>query len=197
MMKNDVQIIYLNGPSSSGKTTLAKALQNALKEPFLHIGIDTIIAWMPEKFNNWKGEDAPLGFSWKKRTDESGNPVQELQIGPHAQDIIKLYKELVLFLAQKKHRFIIDDVAFGKEEVEEWKELLQPFSVLWVGVHTPLAVLEQREKERGNRILGSARGQFHKVHTGVVYDLVIDTHPSTLQENVEKIQSALSKNNLL
>jgi chloramphenicol 3-O phosphotransferase len=35
---DSVQIIYLNGPSSSGKTTLAKALQHALENPFLHIG---------------------------------------------------------------------------------------------------------------------------------------------------------------
>ena len=37
-----VQIIYLNGPSSSGKTTLAKALQHAFEKPFLHVGIDKI-----------------------------------------------------------------------------------------------------------------------------------------------------------
>ena len=40
MTNEPVQIIYLNGPSSSGKTTLAKALQHAFEEPFLHIGID-------------------------------------------------------------------------------------------------------------------------------------------------------------
>lgn len=43
MKKEPVQIIYLNGPSSSGKTTLAKALQHAFEEPFLHVGIDKII----------------------------------------------------------------------------------------------------------------------------------------------------------
>ena len=36
------KIIYLNGPSSSGKTTLAKALQESLEEPYLHIGIDKV-----------------------------------------------------------------------------------------------------------------------------------------------------------
>ena len=42
------KIIYLNGPSSSGKTTLAKALQESFVEPFLHIGIDKIIGFMPD-----------------------------------------------------------------------------------------------------------------------------------------------------
>ena len=49
MKDANFQIIYLNGPSSSGKTTLAKALQHAFEEPFLPIGVDKIIGWMPEK----------------------------------------------------------------------------------------------------------------------------------------------------
>jgi len=39
-MTKTFQIIYLNGPSSSGKTMLAKALQYAFTKPFLHVGID-------------------------------------------------------------------------------------------------------------------------------------------------------------
>jgi len=49
--------------------------------------------------------------------------------------------------------------------------------------------LEQREKERGNRIPGSARGQFHKVHVDATYDLEIDTHHATLDENIHNITS--------
>ena len=59
-MIDSVQIIYLNEPSSSGKTTLAKALQHTFDEPFLHIGIDKIIGWMPEKVNDWIGGKAPI-----------------------------------------------------------------------------------------------------------------------------------------
>lgn len=54
------QIIYINGPSSSGKTTLAKALQQEFDQPFLHIGIDRVIGIMPEKLNKWIGITAPL-----------------------------------------------------------------------------------------------------------------------------------------
>lgn len=53
------KIIYLNGPSSCGKTTLAKSLQNAFSEPYLHIGIDKLIGFMPAKINNWEGGPAP------------------------------------------------------------------------------------------------------------------------------------------
>lgn len=183
------QIIYLNGPSSSGKTTLAKALQHAFEEPFLHVGIDKIIGWMPEKVNDWTGGEAPLGYSWKQNVDTSGNPFQELQIGPYAQKIGKTLQEVVLVLAKMGHHVIIDDVSFGKQQLDEWKKILQNFRVLWIGVNAPLPILEQREKERGDRILGAARGQFHKVHADATYDLEIDTHQASINENVEKIKS--------
>lgn len=190
MTQEIVQIIYLNGPSSSGKTTLAKALQQAFDTPFLHIGIDKIIGWMPEKVNDWTGGEAVLGYSWKESYDETGNPIQELQIGPYAKKIGKTFQEVVLALARMGHHLIVDDISFGKEEVDIWKEALKGFSVLWVGVNAPLSVLEEREKARGNRITGSARGQFKKVHAGIVYDLEIDTHHATLHDNLQKIKSA-------
>jgi hypothetical protein len=92
-------------------------------------------------------------------------------------------------LAKKGHHLIVDDVSFGKKQVDEWKELLKNFQVLWVGVNAPLDVLEQREKESGNRMVGSARGQFHKVHLDTAYDLEVDTYHATPSENVAKIQS--------
>ncbi len=186
------QIIYLNGPSSSGKTTLAKALQHAFEEPFLHVGIDKIIGWMPEKINDWTGGDAPLGYSWRKSQDVSGNPTQELQIGPYAQKIGETFREVILTLARMGHHIIIDDVSFGKEQLDIWKEALKSFHVLWVGVNAPLAVLEQREKERGNRISGSARGQFHKVHVDATYDLEVDTYMQAPHEIVERIKFFVS-----
>lgn len=189
MKKEPVQIIYLNGPSSSGKTTLAKALQHAFEDPFLHVGIDKIIEWMPEKINDWTGGEASFGYSWKKSEDASGHPIQELQAGTYAKKIGKTFQEVVLALAKMGHRIVIDDVSFGKNQLDVWRKALEGFQVLWVGVNAPLAILGQREKERGNRILGSARGQFHKVHVDASYDLEIDTHQASISENVEKIKS--------
>jgi predicted acetyltransferase len=96
------------------------------------------------------------------------------------------------------HHIVIDDVSFGKQQLDEWKKTLKNFRVLWVGVNAPLSVLEQREKERGNRIQGSARGQFHKVHVDATYDLEINTHQASVGENAEKIKSlALCPPNLM
>ena len=130
-----------------------------------------------------------IGLEEKPLLDAAGNPIQELQAGLYAQKIGKTFQEVVLALAKMDHRIVIDDVSFGKQQLDEWKKTLEGFQVLWVGVNAPLHILEQREKERGNRILGSARGQFHKVHVDASYDLEIDTHEASIGENVEKIKS--------
>jgi chloramphenicol 3-O phosphotransferase len=187
------KIIYLNGPSSSGKTTIAKALQAAYEEPYLHFGIDKFIGFMPEKINNWEGGTAELGFSWMAAKDPTGHPVYQIHAGPFAKKISKTFKDIALLLASQHYNLIIDDVAFGAVEVEEWKKAFKNLHVLYVGVVTPLEILEQRERARGNRFLGTARDQYFKVHENVAYDLELDTHAQTLAENVQKIKEAASK----
>jgi chloramphenicol 3-O phosphotransferase len=44
------RIILLNGTSSSGKSSVARALQEVLSEPYLHLGIDTFIAMLPSRY---------------------------------------------------------------------------------------------------------------------------------------------------
>ncbi len=185
------QIIYLNGSTSSGKTTLSKLLQdNLLPIPFLHIGIDKIISMMPEGINNWTGEKAPEGFSWKT-THKEGKLQREIVLGPFAKQVVRSYEEIVVTLAKQGHFLIIDDVSFGKKQVDYWRKALQPYKVLWVGLHCPLDEIERREKNRGNRLEGSARHQHAEVHRGVKYDIELDTHKQSLEECVEIIKNLL------
>lgn len=57
----------------------------------------------------------------------------------------------------------------------EWyaqlRSLLQPYGVLFVGLHCPLDVLEARETARGDRPKGSAAQDFAQIHKGLTYDL--------------------------
>lgn len=194
-MNTKYQIIYLNGPSSSGKTTLAHLLQQELDPPFLHIGIDRVIGMMPDKLNDWEGGPALLGFSWKNSTDETGHPVHEIQLGPFAKKMSDTLKEIVQTLARLDHYIIIDDVAFGKQDVDKWRSALKGYNVLWIGIHTPLSLLEQREKQRGDRMIGSARAQYYQVHKGVVYDLEFDTSKDSSEKIIHDIKEKLCSKN--
>lgn len=187
-IKTSFQIIYLNGPSSSGKSTLAQALQQELNPPFLHIGIDRVIGMMPDKLNNWEGGEAPEGFSWKQTVDETGYPIHEIQMGPFAKKMSQTLKEIVLTLSRMGHFIIIDDVAFGSTDVDAWREALKGYKVLWIGIQTPLLLLEEREKIRGDRMHGSARAQYFKIHKGVTYDLEFDTSKEPLENIVKTIK---------
>lgn len=78
-------------------------------------------------------------------------------------------------------------------ETEAWMllllELLHPIDVFFIGVHCPLAELERREIERGDRRIGEARQDFYTAHKFTTYDLEIDSmEPIAL--NVEKAISS-------
>lgn len=187
------QVIYINGTSSVGKTTLVKALQEALEIPYLRIGIDQVIEMMPEKVNNWCGGSAELGFSWKSSTDIEGHPLQILQMGSFAQKMPSAMRTISSALVHSGFHLIIDDVAMEDHSYASWKKALEGVDVLWVGLTAPIDIIEKREKERGDRLVGQARAALPLVHREFIYDLFIDTHATPLSETVIKIKEACKK----
>jgi len=190
------QIVYLNGGSSVGKSTLARLLQYKLADPFLVIGIDQIIYMMPEKLNNFAdvhgGNQVP-GFSWQEVHENDGRTAFKIHIGPFGKRMIQAFKDVVVALARSGLNIIIDDVSFGKDEVDAWRQTLSDFRILWVGVTAPIEIIEAREKERGDRKIGSARWQADKVHVGVHYDIMLNTHEKSLDEDVALLMDAMKK----
>ena len=72
---------------------------------------------------------------------------------------------------------IIDEVFLGGGASQErLRSALGGLSVLWVGVRCDAAVAEARERQRGDRNIGMARDQAERVHRGVHYDVVVETH---------------------
>ena len=47
---NSGRVIYLNGASSSGKTTIARGLQESLDEPYMHLTVDGYLHQLPGKY---------------------------------------------------------------------------------------------------------------------------------------------------
>lgn len=191
--RNSPLIILLNGPSSSGKSTLANMLQEKFQEPFLHIGIDKMIGMMPSSINNWEGGESEQGFWWKQSVDPDGHPIFEIQLGPYAKKMSDTYKEVVVALARNGHNVIVDEVAFGNEALIAWREKLKEFRTIYIGVESSLPTLEERERARGDRIIGSARHQYYTVHQNIIYDLSVDTEKESSEACAEKIIKFVSK----
>jgi chloramphenicol 3-O phosphotransferase len=85
------------------------------------------------------------------------------------------------------NNLIVDEVMIGSDKVREYRALLSGFDVRFIGLFAPLAVLEARERARGDRVLGLARWQFYRVHRDVVYDLEIDASVASPLENAGRI----------
>lgn len=189
--------IYLNGTSSAGKTTLTRALQNHYEIPLLATGIDLLIRQMlPQKLFLSGGNEQD--FYWVQEVDSEGIEVPRLYYGERAQ---KAYLGLVaatVGILYSGNSVVIDDVANpGKWQVDLWRDALKEFPSLFVGVHCPLDVIEKREKDRGDRPLLSARGQYDIVHKDIEYDLEVNTHLESTEAIVAKIKAAMEEKVLM
>ena len=92
-------VILLNGTSSSGKTSIAKVLQEIMDAPFLHTGIDHFLERWPQRYHVTSNDpNAPLpdGYHWLTSAD--GRALQELRIGPLGLQLeIGMYQAIAAF----------------------------------------------------------------------------------------------------
>lgn len=174
MGKDKGNIIILNGVSSSGKTTLAKALQDNLEEHYFWIANDTFCDMCSTKF--W-------GKDWITAIN------QALTAMMHS---IKAFSDIGL-------NVIVDQVFLNDKTqadiLGKCVEVLADYPVYFIRVDCSLEELERREKERGNRRIGQAKSQLPLVHNHEAYDCTINTSEESLKSNVLKIRSLIEKEN--
>ena len=126
------QVILLNGPSSSGKSTLAKALQNLITiEAHKRCIVVSIDDFMKISQTETIYEDDVFEIS-----DALCNKTLEM-LGT-------------------RDGVIIDHVITSERTFEHLKEKLSSRPVRMVCISCPLYLLRKRERERGDRSPGSA-----------------------------------------
>lgn len=195
-----IRVLYFNGPSSVGKTTVVRILQNLLlPTPYLRIGVDQIIDdMMPSAMNDWrvnivhKDSEIVQGFYCNFMHDTDGATMHIVKAGPFAIKLLALFRDLVLTTLSKGYNVIIDDVAeHGVVDVDLWRNALKDYSVIWIGLTAALDVLEERERTRGNRAPGTSRAQLKTVHQGVDYDLFFDTSKESATDIARAIRAVI------
>ena len=100
-------------------------------------------------------------------------------------------RRAVAALAAEGNDLIVDDVML-EDELADYRRLLSDFDVSVVGVYASLDVLEARERQRGDRMIGLARGQFDLVHKGKDYDFTVDTSTATAMDCAKAIKACLA-----
>ncbi len=148
------QIIILHGPSSSGKTTLATALQNTVELPFWRFSIDHL-------------------------RDGGVLPMARLNAGDFRWSDIRKpvfdgFHRSLAACAEAGNNMIVEHIFDTPGWVDDLKHLLTPFDVFFVGVHCDVVELQRRERARADRPIGSAARDFQTVHAGRVYDVEVD-----------------------
>jgi len=166
------RIILLNGVGSAGKTSIAKALQTITAEPFLHVAMDAFIDMLPPVYC-----DHPDGMVFET-IEEDGKPSVVITSGPVADRAFRGMRHAIAAMAGQGNHLIVDDVLIGDEKAD-YPRLLAAFDLMMVGVFCPLDVLEERERARGDRLIGLARWQYNRVHQDMAYDLTVDTREAT------------------
>jgi chloramphenicol 3-O phosphotransferase len=164
------RIILLNGASSSGKSTVAKALRDLLDEPFLHVSSDQFVAAgiLPPR----RDEGGP--FDWWR------------QVRPR---FFAGFHRCLPALAHAGNDLIVEHII----EFRSWRDhlaaLLADLDVFFVGVHCSLDELDRREHARSDRRIGEGRThvEVDRIHTFGPYDFEVDTTTGVSTELVESI----------
>jgi len=145
-------VIVLNGASSSGKTSIAKAIQRLSMTPVLHASLDTFTDM----------------FQWSAIGDS------EVRNECHRVGVANFHAVLPI-LVSSRFPVIVDHVFEQHVWFEACRAALQGRRTYYVGVHCPVEVLANRERGRGDRTIGLAQWQFDRVHDLKPYDIEVDT----------------------
>jgi chloramphenicol 3-O phosphotransferase len=155
-------IILLNGVSSSGKSSLAKALVKRLPDHF-HYSIDDfdlVIECMEDRENE---RLIPLSTEY------------------YFHRTIKMFSDSGIHL-------IVDQILHNDDTLIDCMSTLEGYPIYFVGVHCPLHELEEREITRGDRMLGLSKEQLKYVHQqNEAYNLEVNTGHDSVDTCADKI----------
>ncbi|MFN4186032.1 MAG: chloramphenicol phosphotransferase CPT family protein [Hyphomonas sp.] len=174
-------IIILNGTSSSGKSSLAQALQQAAAKNLLHVQMDAFLSMQPSRLNNH-----PDAFVFLP-VEGTDPPEIAIETGAFCQQLLDGMRRSVRALADAGLDLIVDDVWLQDNEQDAYEALLREHTVHFVGVYASLEACEARERVRGDRDLGQARWQHSRVHVNARYDLEVDTTEASPELTAEVI----------
>ena len=172
-MTETCKVVFLNGTSSSGKTSIAKHLQELLlPDIYLNFSIDSILYALPPS-------------ALKRMT--TGQDISDLRY----DTLVEAYYSCARTLVVSGHHLIMDDAVTGVQSAAMVKRHLEDLHPVMVGVHCDLQVLKARELNRGDRTIGEAEWQFPTIHSHIKYDIEVDTTTTSAIQVAENIATIL------
>jgi chloramphenicol 3-O phosphotransferase len=159
------EAIVLHGPTSSGKSSLAKALQANAAIPAFHISLDAFV-------------------TMANRSDMRSDEERDLAYHVHCENLRSTLARVVA----TDFEIILDLVLRDTAEFDACLRVLSSRPTCVVRVWAPLSVLEVRERTRVDRGVGMAREQFEHPAYKRTYDFEVDTAACTPAEGAAAIR---------
>ncbi|MBK8902137.1 MAG: hypothetical protein IPM53_13210 [Anaerolineaceae bacterium] len=186
------KIILINGTSSSGKSTLARALQGMMDQRYFHLSVDMFQQSWPQDFLVYSDGQNPAAADGLLAVFQN-DALAEVRIGPAGfRFFAGLYGSLAGW-ATAGNNIIVEDVFYHPQVLHEAVKALHTLPVWFVGVRCDLAVAEQRERDRGDRAPGGARTFYPLVHAHGRYDVEVDTTHLSPTECARQVKAAVSQ----
>jgi|TARA_B110000305_G_C19394724_1_gene616821 chloramphenicol 3-O phosphotransferase len=189
------QVIFLNGSSSAGKTTLAKHLQKALPGCWQHMALDHFRDGLPDKYRGLNAPEHTLGAQGLNvvPVTDGPTPFTKVVFGDAGNALLRGMRRAMRAMVDANVKIIIDDVLLEPEFLQDYLTVFSGVNVLFVGVRCDLASIDAREQQRAGRFPGTAYGHFKSCHAHALYDAEVDTgalSPSDCSKVVEQALKA-------
>lgn len=162
----DPKIILLNGPSSSGKSTLARNLKAEIEkkcgEHYEVISIDDFMKCDPEE------------------------TIYEDDVFEISGEMCDAIKDLMF----KGTGVIVDHVITSERIYEQFLKETETYDLRTVKIECAIEILRQREQARGDRCVGSAESSLTYLYPKDGYNLTVDTGAMSSEDCAAKILEA-------
>ena len=170
-------IIFLNGTSSSGKTTLAKELQEQLDQPYLHLALDQFRDSLPDKF---RGLNSPREAPGARGLNvvpsvNADSYTTSIVFGDTGKIMLKGMRKAMAAMAAVGNNIIVDDIILETNFLNEYLRIFQKLEVYFVGVRCPIEIVNERESNRPGRFPGTAASHLVICHEHDIYDIEVNT----------------------
>jgi len=168
---NNPQIYIFNGTSSSGKTTLAKALLDRLDNSYTYLSLDNYIKSIFESYET----HYPKIFE------------NEKVISVIIPNLVLTFHDIINAFLMNNQNVIVDHVLQENEWKDDLFSKIKKYNVFIIGIYCSIGELEKRERERKDRKIGLAAYQFNRVHENMKYDIELNTEENNVEECINEI----------
>jgi len=162
--------IVLHGTTSAGKSSIAKALQDAADVPTFHISLDAFV-------------------EMSRRRDMRSETELRQALKLHHQNL----QETLRRVASSPFDIVLDLVLRDATEFDACLDALSARPTFVIGVCCPLDVLEERERHRSDRANGMARSQFGHPAYDRNYDMTLDTSAISAEQAAQHIRGFIRR----